>query len=57
MSPSTTRAGRPANDTRATDDSEGLARTGAGITAPLAFGAGMLALGGVIVFLIRRKRT
>ncbi|MER7577544.1 right-handed parallel beta-helix repeat-containing protein, partial [Streptomyces sp. NPDC126514] len=45
------------NDARAAGDSEPLARTGAGVTVPLGLAAVALALGGAIIFLLRRKRS
>ncbi|MGW0915141.1 right-handed parallel beta-helix repeat-containing protein [Streptomyces sp. NPDC002784] len=44
------------NDSRAAGDSEPLARTGAGVAVPLGLAAVTLALGGGIIFLLRRKR-
>ncbi|MFD0526656.1 right-handed parallel beta-helix repeat-containing protein [Kitasatospora arboriphila] len=47
----------PGNDVRATGDGESLARTGANVVVPLGMAAAALALGGGIIFLIRRKRS
>ncbi|MGI5397301.1 right-handed parallel beta-helix repeat-containing protein [Streptomyces sp. CA-251251] len=46
-----------ANDVRAHGDSEPLAKTGAGVVLPLGLAAAALAVGGAIIFLLRRKRA
>ncbi|MEU0661096.1 right-handed parallel beta-helix repeat-containing protein [Streptomyces lavendulocolor] len=45
------------DDVRAAGDNEGLAKTGAGLATPLGLAAVALALGGWIMYLIRRRRS
>jgi hypothetical protein len=54
----TGKAGGTSNDVRADGDSAPLARTGAGMAVPLGVAAALvMAIGGAILFLVRRKRA